>query len=194
MAEVRYQKKASGLRGQPISSVGRELKERVELEKLDAGAREDLVTPDARENLGHKACGPIVAIADRLFDELAGTVDQSIVHAPGIDTGRDELEAGRRAVRRSAQARPQAVEQLRDVPSQATIDVTRRVVEAVRLLEADGARRDFTDNDATAAGAQIDGRMQLTASSSASCSIGSKGSIGSMGSRFTASNASNVGT
>ena len=82
-----------------VADAGRELKQAVELQELDAGAVEDFAARHALECPLHGAVCARVAIVDRVCEQFPGAIQQGIVDAPAIHANRsggvDFLDADR---------------------------------------------------------------------------------------------------
>ena len=82
-------------RGELLSVVRRQLEDRVDLQRLQSGRREEVLLPDPPEH-GPIAVGAGVAVGDRRLDQLAVVVEQPVVDAPRVDAdGRERAGCGR---------------------------------------------------------------------------------------------------
>ena len=138
-----------------------ELVDRVERQELDARAAEDLRAAEERADLVHDSVGAVVAIADRVLEQLSLAVEEAVVDRPRIDA--DRLQPAAQLRRRgppAADAGPDPFEQPREIPSQMTGDPPWGVVETVRLAERQRRATDASDHRAAAARAEVDGKME----------------------------------
>ena len=78
-----------------LTVVRRELEDRVDLQRLQPGRREEVLLSDPLEH-GPVAGGARVAVGDGWLDELPAPVEQPVVDAPGVDAdGREWTGLGR---------------------------------------------------------------------------------------------------
>ncbi len=160
MAEVGHQQQPLGSLRQPLLDMGHELEHRVEGQQLNACRAEQCFARDHRTGALHHAVCPLVAIADRILQELALAVQEAIVHAPRVHAGR--LEAGVPSARRvvsTAKSLAQAGDERRHVPAKMPLAQARCVRKPMRLLQPDAVVIDGDDEQAPAAGAEIDSGM-----------------------------------
>jgi hypothetical protein len=136
---------------QHIAAFGVKLVNRVERQELDAGDIVDAIAADAAEHRLHRAVGSRVAVMKWLLEQVATGVEESVVHAPGVDRraferhGRGKLEA-------AADFTPQPV----DVPSDGVLLADRRVGEAMDFAEVDHAIPQPPQHRATAFGTEVE--------------------------------------
>ena len=97
-----------------------------------------------------------IAIVKNRLDNLAGSIEEDIVHTPcvGTDTGdRPPKRTG------TAQTGADAVEQRRNVPVHPLAIANRRVAEAGEFLERDAAVLERAEHHPAALSAEVDGQI-----------------------------------
>src|SRR4249919_337316 len=73
------------LRRNALATMREKLEQCIERQELNAGAFEDFLTRPLRKHLLHHALRSLIAITNRRLDEIAGRVEQSVVHSPTIN-------------------------------------------------------------------------------------------------------------
>src|SRR5262245_66576328 len=71
--------------------MGEELKDRVEVQKLNPCEGEDFIARHSFEDLLHNVRGSLVAVTDRVFNQISIRVNQSVINAPTVHA--DALES-----------------------------------------------------------------------------------------------------
>src|SRR5262249_35083990 len=120
--EVGYQQQSDWACIKTFGLVREELKQSVERQELNSGAREDLAAVDQLKDRFHRSGGSFVSIAYRRLDDFAFGVQQAVVDAPTIN--RDALNDPSQAAcssRGLACAFGQLFEDLIRVPAQVAV-------------------------------------------------------------------------
>ena len=158
MTEVGNHQQPGRAAWQPGGNVGHELEDRIKPKTLNPGGVEESLAGDARQHLLGHVRGPLVAVTHRILEQPALVIDQAVVDAPGIDA--DRIEHAARPARRGGGASgavPQAGKQRGGIPPEMPVEAARSVGKAVHLLQRQRLSIQGADEDAAAAGAQIDG-------------------------------------
>lgn len=132
--EVRHEKEGRGAVEPAVAgvTVGEELIKRVERHELNSGAGEDLLArDDLKRTIHHAGCARI-AVVMRGVEEPVGGVEQSVIHAPGVDPEAVELRAG--GVRAS-QPFLDMLDKRVEIPVKVSSAFEGSVVEAVEFVE-----------------------------------------------------------
>src|SRR5947207_3335345 len=74
------------IRGNALTLMSIELKQGIELEKLNTGPPKHPCARPAHEDFFHHALRSLIAIANRQLNQLAARIDQTVIDAPTIDT------------------------------------------------------------------------------------------------------------
>ena len=138
-----------------------ELVDRVERQELQPGGG---VEPGRIEFLvdpGDGGTGPVIAVAERRRDQVAGGVDQPVVHGPGVDPDAgDALAAGRGRRGGGREPGEDLGEQRVEVPAEAAVELLDPVGEPVHGLQLGprptGTARDPAQDDPARGGADVD--------------------------------------
>ena len=158
MTEIGDHQQPRGLRRQPFLDVGKELEQRIERQQLTPGRVEKARARHPSQHLVCHSGGPLVAVTDGILDEPAGLVDQSVVRAPGVHTDRIEHTTGpARGVSAASGAIAKACKEGGNVPPEMPLAPARCVGEAVDFAQRRRGCAEGADEDAAAAGAEIDG-------------------------------------
>src|SRR5215510_4666254 len=136
--------------------MGEELKDRVEVQKLNACEGEDFIARHSLEDLLHNVRGSLIAVTDRVFNQISIRVNQSVINAPTVHADAlDRSSEPPRSLTRRAQSGFDPVEDARQVPAQMPIAPIRRVIKPMRFLKQQFVRFNSDQKDAPAARAKV---------------------------------------
>jgi hypothetical protein len=99
------------------SAVGVQLKQRIQADDLYSGQLVKFPARDEPAHFPHGPGGPLIPVAKRIADPLAVPAEPHIVNRPAIDS--DRRDSFRGLLRTLPQARFDAGENSRDIPTQA---------------------------------------------------------------------------
>ena len=157
MDEVGNEQQPAGALGEALPGMGMELEDRIEVEELDAGAGEDLLSGNSIEDPRGNAGGPLVAVADRVLHQAPVRVDQPVVDPPAIDPHALYRPAELpRPLAGPAKPRVDLGEDVGRIPAQVPGRPAGRVVETAGLLEPHLAGADPGQEHPPAPRPQID--------------------------------------
>src|SRR4029453_18990580 len=147
-----------GVDGEPGAGVRHELEERVDRQKLNAGPAEDLVARHEVKRRVHRAVSSLVAIADRIFEQDAVGIGETVIDAPGVDANTLHAAAqGPCAHGRVLQSLTDFASDALEVPAKMPVDAARRVGEAADFFDEQLFGSHAPEKDASGPGAEIDG-------------------------------------
>ena len=132
-----------------------ELAERIDRHELNAGRSVDLFTGDLPEAFVG-AVRPLVTILIWGSQKGLGTLQQSIVHPPGIGTERADRQAPGPGIPQPLHDLGIEVEQ---IPAARSLDHHRAVGKSVQLLKGEAAILERAQHDAAAFGTKINGEV-----------------------------------
>src|SRR5262245_6314386 len=104
----------------------------------------------------HDPRGPLVAVTDQVFDQLAIGVDQPVINAPAVNA--DTLDGPpepSRGLRRRIQPGFDVRKYTLQIPAQTPMASPRWIMKPVHFLKRQFARGDSDQKDAPTAGAEI---------------------------------------
>ena len=142
--------------GQASGRLGTQLDAGVEQHVLNTGLLEQRGPIDLGEDGFFGLGGARIAVVKDRLDDLAGCIEEHVVHAPRVGA-----DAGDHLAKRTGtgQAGADAVEQRRDVPVHPIAVADRRVAEAGKLLERDAAVLERAEHHPAALSAEVDGQI-----------------------------------
>src|SRR5262245_4984092 len=154
--QVGDQQHLRGSRRNARSRMSEKLKKRVEGEELNARAGENFGAWRSLEDLLHHSRRPLVAIADRVFDQIAVGIDQPIINSPTVYAdAHDGPPEPPRSLSRQIHSGLDVREDAMQIPAQMPLASGRRIMKPIRFLEQQFARRDSDEKNAPAARAEI---------------------------------------
>src|SRR5205807_2687914 len=159
--QVRNQQQLPHDHGNSFLCMGVDLKQRIECQKLNAGALENLFARNVREDLLHHSLRSFVPVGNWKFEEFAFSVNQSIINAPAIDS--DALNWPSELARSfacSTQANLYFIENPWKVPAKVPGGLAGWIVKSAYFFKQKLSRRKSCKEHAPATRTEVDGDVK----------------------------------